>query len=109
MLQPYAGEFAELECDNSIYASVKYGSVTAATDAAPTARLKVYPNPAHDVLRIAGNEIPVAMHITDALGRSTQVNLLGAEIDLSGFAPGCYFLSGRLADGQVVQARFMKQ
>ncbi len=109
LLQPYVGEFAELECDNSIYASVKYGSVTAAADVAPTVKLSAYPNPAHDVLRIAGNEIPAAMQITDALGRSTQVSTDGSAIDLSGLAPGCYFLSGRLADGQVVQTRFMKQ
>lgn len=107
--QPFAGEFIELECDNSIYASVKYGSVTAAADVDPAVKLSAYPNPAHDVLRIAGNEIPEVMQITDALGRSTQVSTTGSAIDLSGFAPGCYFLSGRLADGQVVQARFMKQ
>ena len=49
---PFAGEFYELECDNSVYASVKYGSVTALASPTSPAGLVVYPNPAQDLLNI---------------------------------------------------------
>ncbi len=111
LLQPNIGEIAELECDNAQFASVKYGSVTAVAPEAASAGITLYPNPAHDVLRIASTEPVSEMLIIDALGRTTTLSLAanGATVDVSTLANGCYFVRAKLANGLWSQSRFVKQ
>jgi Secretion system C-terminal sorting domain len=111
LIQPNIGEIAELECDNSQYASVKYGSVTAVAADPALPGITLYPNPAHDVLRIATTEPMSELRIIDALGRTTSLPPVsnGAAIDVSTLASGCYYVRAKLDNGLWSQSKFVKQ
>lgn len=108
---PYPGEFAELECDNSVYAAVKYGGVTAVAASYQPAAFTLYPNPAHDQLRIASEVAIVKMYVTDALGKTMPIadQAMGMTLDLRKFAPGCYMVRALGADGLWLQGKFIKE
>ncbi|TAE50871.1 MAG: T9SS C-terminal target domain-containing protein [Bacteroidetes bacterium] len=108
LLYPYPGEFGELESDNTVYAVAKYNSSTAIGDEQKPGALALYPNPAQDQLHIAA-DMPAGMELVDMMGRVIPVTATGSTLDLSNFAPGCYLLRARLADGRVMQSRFLKQ
>jgi hypothetical protein len=75
--------------------------------------IKLYPNPASDVLRIEmQNHFSGIITITDALGKelyqsSTEKNSSHFSIDLREFPPGLYFVSFR-NEGGGVNKRFVK-
>ncbi len=106
---PSSGQYGELECDNTAFALARYGSATALSDEVSNTRISLYPIPAQDYLQLAGNEMPVALQIIDAVGRITSVTASGSSLNVSHLAPGCYFLRSSFADGQTVQSRFEKQ
>jgi hypothetical protein len=76
--------------------------------------IKLYPNPASDVLRIEmQNHFSGIITITDALGKelyqsSTEKNSSHFSIDLREFPPGLYFVSFRNERGRV-NKRFVKE
>ncbi len=111
LLSPYPGEFAELECDNAIYAQAKYGQVTDVKAPEEVAALLLYPNPAHDVLRFAIAQTIAETHILDAMGRSIPVSWANGSnaLDVEKLAMGWYALRLKLADGSWVQGKFLKQ
>ena len=75
--------------------------------------IKLYPNPARDVLRIEmQNQFAGTITVTDALGKvfyqnSTEKNISQFSIDLREFPPGLYFVSFR-NEGGGVNKRFVK-
>lgn len=97
----------ELEADNSQFAQSKYGSLTA-VPAPSIQQVRFYPNPARDVLRIAAATAVASYTLLDMQGRSIATGQ-GAEIALDGIAPGLYLLQGKLANGNVFQAKFVKE
>jgi Secretion system C-terminal sorting domain len=111
LLSPYAGEFGELECDNSVFAGVKYGQVTAVATPASLTRLTLYPNPAQDQLHIASSESIVELYVIDLLGKSMQLpfSTTGNTVDVHTLAQGSYILRARLESGLWAQEKFIKR
>lgn len=54
--------------------------------------LKVYPNPAHDVINISNLPKDSKVFIIDMNGKSIDVVVLNNQIDISSLSPGMYFI-----------------
>ncbi len=98
----------EFECDNSIFAQLKYGVTAIESPTAPT-NIMTYPNPAIDVLHLRTDAPIESMYITDAMGRSMPFTANGSQVDVSGLAPGCYLLIAKLGEDQWSRSKFIKQ
>jgi hypothetical protein len=71
--------------------------------------LKVFPNPATDVLQIRTNETtPIQTHILDMAGRRIQSQFNERDIDVSALRNGLYILEIVQGEDQV-QVKFLKQ
>jgi stage III sporulation protein SpoIIIAA len=72
----------------------------------------VYPNPAKDVLTIAGSHI-AEVRVLDNLGRTLDVQTLkdatNPSVSVSNLATGVYHLRVRSMDGKVSMAGFVKE
>lgn len=70
----------------------------------------VFPNPAHDELRITSDLRFHSAEILDVHGRSLHVTGISASqaIDVSALSLGLYFVKLESTDGEVVSARFFK-
>jgi len=74
-----------------------------------TGRLLVYPNPATDVLYVAGADLQLHdCHIYDMQGRLHQHGKLLSEIDVSHLASGMYFLVLQSPTGEKWHQKFYK-
>jgi Secretion system C-terminal sorting domain/Bacterial Ig domain len=97
-------------CEQKIYynrPSLQTKNITAA------AGMRLYPNPATDVLNIsiANASTAVAMSITDVTGRelnTTTANNGSAQMDISGLVPGCYFVTCFKDGIKIANSRFIK-
>lgn len=75
----------------------------------PTHELKIYPNPANDVLNIEGNDIK-RIAVFDLLGvqlADKEINDDQAILPTSNFAQGTYILKVEFEDGSVGYSRFV--
>ncbi|GDX51200.1 hypothetical protein LBMAG27_02470 [Bacteroidota bacterium] len=76
-------------------------------------QLIVYPNPATDQLTIFSNKQSInTLVITDVLGRviySDMVNTKSANLNVSSFSAGVYFVKVQLQNGDVEVKRFVKE
>lgn len=55
--------------------------------------IRIYPNPATDILYLDGGDLPVSARLLDASGRVVRTRTTNAtHIDLTGLAPGIYFV-----------------
>jgi Secretion system C-terminal sorting domain len=99
----------ELECDNSVFATLRYGAV-GARDQLPKAQISLYPDPVHDVLYIQGIETFKKILVVDSHGQSTGTALIanGSAIDVSMLPPGYYILRAKDHEGRWSQKRFVK-
>jgi Secretion system C-terminal sorting domain len=100
----------ELECDNTTFARLKYGTVTQTEEAAAT-KLTLYPNPASDRIQIVGIETLEELFVVDAFGRTTRMQPManGNAIDLQNFAAGYYNLRAKDNAGNWSQQAFVKR
>lgn len=74
----------------------------------PETGIKIFPNPAGDILKISsGQDIP-RVHICNTLGQKVFSGS-GTTLDVSSFSPGIYVIHVRLADGSAVTERFLKR
>jgi hypothetical protein len=93
--------------------SISLSIVTGIEEMLHESAIKLYPNPASDVLRIEmQNHFAGIITITNALGKvlyqsSTEKNSSQFSIDLREFPPGLYFVSFR-NEGGGVNKRFVK-
>jgi hypothetical protein len=99
----------ELECDNSVFAMLRYGAA-GARNQIPKAQISLYPDPVHDVLYIQGIETFKKILVVDSHGQSTSAALIanGSAIDVSMFPPGYYTLRAKDHGGRWAQKRFVK-
>ncbi len=99
----------ELECDNSVFATLRYGAV-GAINQIPKAKISVYPDPVHDVLYIQGIENFKKILVVDSHGQSTGTTLIanGSAVDVSMIPPGYYILRAKDHGGRWSEKRFTK-
>jgi hypothetical protein len=86
---------------DEVSATVDYTSVT---ENAVT-RLKLYPNPASDVLNISSEELIESVTITDIIGQNVMkidVNSTSAQLSLESLNSGVYFVTVKLSEGSIV-------
>ena len=98
----------EIEADNSIFAFNKY--LATGIQAPQAAALRVYPNPATDIVRIDVADL-VNLRVYDTQGRLIVEHSGSklAQIEVATWTPGIYFLQGRALDGKVIGAKFIKK
>jgi hypothetical protein len=71
------------------------------TGADPAPVTTIYPNPASKQITVTSDGVPDQIFITDAMGRrvmSVQPLAQQTQLDVSGLAPGVYFVSILVAE-----------
>jgi uncharacterized repeat protein (TIGR01451 family) len=63
--------------------------------------LKVWPNPASDIIHVVADDIPASIELLDMSGRSIQSLRYGKTIDVHHLLPGIYFMKIITADAKV--------
>ena len=89
-------------------ANFRINSWPASVETVPDEVLRIYPNPVHDVLTVSlKEEKPVEMIITSVLGQTVwQENAQRkAEINVSGWAKGVYYLQAKIAGSNEMLVR----
>lgn len=106
---PHGLSIQELECDNSVFAMLRYGAVGAGNQM-PKAEISLYPDPVHDVLYIKGIETLKKILVIDSHGQSIGAERIanGSAIDVSMLPPGYYILRAENHRGRWAQKRFVK-
>ncbi len=69
------------------------------------ARLRLYPNPARDVLNISSEELIKSVTITDIIGKEVMkidINASGAQLSVEGLNKGLYFVTVKFSEGSSV-------
>ncbi|MCW3105046.1 MAG: hypothetical protein JWO09_3486 [Bacteroidetes bacterium] len=74
-------------------------------------RLRVYPNPAGNILTVGLNEqdVDAAVELINVMGEAIKMKMNGTAIDISELSAGVYFLTITSRDGRQRSARFIKQ
>lgn len=72
--------------------------------------IKLGPNPAHDFLRLTGNDRVNELIVVNIAGATViDVRSPQATVDIASLAPGMYVAILKLADGKTVNHRFLKK
>lgn len=93
---------------NSDLTSFRISSTSLNNDLHHT-QISLYPNPAHEVLRIKG-DLPGQSHysILDATGKVLGKGLLGGQIEVGQLKRGVYLLRIERDDNQIINKKFLK-
>lgn len=84
------------------------GSLLAVSDHAVKSNLKVFPNPAVDVVKVTANKDVKSITIFDLSGKRVQT-VKGAEANVTSLAKGNYILQVYYGDGAVENTKFIKK
>ncbi|RPI42585.1 MAG: T9SS C-terminal target domain-containing protein [Bacteroidetes bacterium] len=88
------------------------GSVTGPEPAGVSPLLRIYPNPAHDVLHISAEDPLVSVSLVSVTGNrlvSVSDPAKAHEMSLEGIAPGIYFVEIVTSDQKSVVERIIKK
>lgn len=104
---PLGGRYFYKLRETSIDGSVKYSKVRTVLMNGYSS-VKVYPNPAHNILNIQISNAPVSSEIIDVYGKSIERYDNIKKIDISNLAKGVYILKIATLD-EVVTRKFVKR
>ena len=96
-------------CESEVFAIV--AEITADAASFSIADLKVYPNPANNIVTIAGKQVIENIEIANMLGQkvlSQKVNADNVQVDVSTLAAGTYILNV-YADGAAASVKLVKK
>lgn len=100
----------EIETDNTLYALAKYQGVTAVNPAKSEETLRIWPQPATDLLRMDLPKHASSLHVCDLQGRELLSKPANhGNLSLEGLSPGMYCLQVRNEKGALLSCgRFLK-
>jgi hypothetical protein len=100
-----------LECDNTSFARLKYGSVTATANPAPATTMRIYPVPAQTYLMVdTGREVS-EVQVWDAMGRLVHADFApdAQRLSVESLPAGGYLLRAIGPKGELLGSkRFVK-
>lgn len=99
-------------CSAAASVFVSIASITGSIENIELEEIKVYPNPANDVLNFSMNQNISAIRIMGLDGKvvyNESVNTPSLSVDLSSFSSGTYFYQIRTEKGSFIRNSFMKQ
>ena len=83
-------------------------SSTMSTRDLTASKLGVYPNPANDVLNIAGKEVQI-VKVYNVLGQQMKVTHFNNSVNVQGLASGTYVLQVEDVEGNIKTTKFIKK
>ena len=101
-----------LSLENGLFGFAELRSVPLSTNDITLRNLKIFPNPAQDVINIESENLEGQLHynIVDVEGRIIEErDLDGNTIDVSGLASGVYMLKLQTENGAVETRKFVKK
>ena len=104
----WAGQFANAAGTTGI---LKFNGnlALAVSDASTKSALKVYPNPAVDVVNVSANKDIKGVNIIDLSGKRVQSFKSGSNINVSSLAKGTYILQVYFGNGSVENTKLIKK
>ena len=107
------GDHARILLNATIWLATPNRVVTTTHNAA-SVDFSIYPNPGTGAIYVSGNVLPTETHCYNTLGQefSLTVTVVGPgalRVEAQGLKPGIYVLTLRLANGQVVTRRIVRQ
>ena len=102
----YDGDELVYSTNNPLFEDCKYDNASVGELSDENKVMKIYPNPASEMIHIEGIEA-VEIQVYNALGQVVKTVLGTNEIDLSGLVEGVYLVRIMDADGENHVARVM--
>ncbi len=105
----------DTSCGNSTYGQVEdytvkiLPKIPAATADVNKAKVTVYPNPFHDVLKISDVKGVKSISVSDVSGRHIKSMKVSTELDLSELKTGLYIVTLQMEDGTVRTVKAIKK
>lgn len=87
-------------------------NISSSTKFTDNERVKIYPNPAYDKLRIEGGGVDNNYEIYDMIGKVIGEGIINSNIeniDISSYRPGVYILQLKNSEGVIVSRKFVKE
>jgi endonuclease I len=95
----------DLASNPSIVVPIRSGTSIGLAETQTLKRFAVYPNPAHDYLKLSyGKQVPTALWLVDMQGRATPLEV-SDHVECTDLSKGIYVLKARYADGYVATER----
>lgn len=105
----WAGQFSDGPSGTRGILKFNGNLALAVSDASTKSALKVYPNPAGDVVNVTAKESIQAVTIIDLSGKKVQSFKSGSNINVSSLAKGTYILQVYYGNGAVENTKLIKK